>query len=158
MKISLRAAVPGDRERIVDLYLELRDHHAVLQPGNPRYLVPRPGWERTIDRAMASSTARVVVAEVAATIVGFMRLDFVEKPWGLSCEVQTLVIDDASRDQGVGHELMAEAERIAHEEAAAGMRVDVLFENDRAREFYERLGYTRSSIRLGKPVEHPEDA
>lgn len=153
MEITVREATSDDRERIVDLYLELRDHHAVLQPGNPRYSVPREGWERTIDRTMVSDNSRVVVAEAAGGVVGFLRLAFVEKPWGVSCEVQTLVIDAAHRNQGVGHRLMEAAEKIAREENAAGLRVDVLFENDRAREFYERLGYERTSIRLGKPVE-----
>lgn len=153
MTISMRPAVPEDRTRIVDLYLALRDHHRSLQPANPRYSVPRAGWERTIDRAMANDEARVIVAEEDGIIVGFMKLAFVEKPWGKSCEVETLVIDDPRRSLGIGRRLMDEAERIARDSEAAGVRVDVLFENVRAREFYERLGYTRTSIRLGKAIE-----
>lgn len=153
MTISLRPAVPEDRTRIVDLYLALRDHHRSLQPANPRYSVPRAGWERTIDRAMLNDEARVIVAEEDGVIAGFMKLAFVEKPWGKSCEVETLVIDDPRRSLGIGRRLMDEAERIARDSGAAGVRVDVLFENERAREFYERLGYTRTSIRLGKAIE-----
>lgn len=153
MAISMRPAVPEDRTRIVDLYLALRDHHRALQPANPRYLVPRSGWERTIDRAMANDEAKVIVAEEDGVIVGFMKLAFVEKPWGKSCEVETLVIDDPRRSLGIGRRLMDEAERIARDSGAAGVRVDVLFENESAREFYERLGYTRTSIRLGKAID-----
>lgn len=153
MTIHLRPAVPEDRTRIVDLYLALRDHHRALQPANPRYSVPRAGWEQTIDRAIVNDEVRVIVAEEDGVIAGFMKLAFVEKPWGKSCEVETLVIDDPHRSLGLGRRLMDEAERIARDSGAAGVRVDVLFENESAREFYERLGYTRTSIRLGKTIE-----
>ena len=43
-------------------------------------------------------------------IAGFVKLFFEEKSWGLVCEVETLVIDEQVRAQGIGTALMRHAE------------------------------------------------
>jgi len=56
-------------------------------------------------------------------------------------EVGGLVVDERSRSQGVGHQLLARAEQWAREKGCRviGLRSNVI--RDRAHAFYEREGY-----------------
>ena len=56
-------------------------------------------------------------------------------------EIAALVVDDAHRSQGVGPQLIAQAESWARENncRAIGLRSNVI--RDRAHKFYERVGY-----------------
>jgi ribosomal protein S18 acetylase RimI-like enzyme len=148
----VRAATSDDLDDITRLYVELRDHHRPLQPHNPRYHVADEGWARTARRALDDPRSVVLVAEEDGVVVGFVALTFVDKPWGLSCEVGTLVVERARRGRGHGAALMAAAEARARSEGAKGMRVEVLEGNQQARAFYHRLGYGVLAQRMGKPV------
>ncbi|MBA2274750.1 MAG: GNAT family N-acetyltransferase [Actinobacteria bacterium] len=85
-------------------------------------------------------------------IVGFARLSLEEKVWGTSCEVHTLVVEEATRSAGVGGRLIGAAESWALAEGAKGIRVNVLLQNAGARAFYEREGYLPIALRYGKPL------
>jgi ribosomal protein S18 acetylase RimI-like enzyme len=145
-RVTIRPALSGDVEDVTELYLKLRDHHVRLQPENIRYGVADEGWRRVGQGAIEEG--RVWVAEVAGTIVGFMKLGFVEKPWGISCEIETLVVAEALRGSGIGKALMGTAEQIARDRGARGLRVDVLIGNEDARRLYHGLGYRDTAIRM----------
>jgi ribosomal protein S18 acetylase RimI-like enzyme len=95
----------------------------------------------------------LLVAEEDSVVVGFARLRYEEKPWGLACQVDTLVVSSASRGRGVGTELLAASEEAAARRGALGMRVEVVVENEVGRAFYEKLGYRGLAIRYGRPIE-----
>ena len=92
------------------------------------------------------------MARSGGRVVGFVGLAYEDKPWGLSCEVKTLVVDEDRRGRGLGTALMRAAETEAHSSGARGLRVDVLQMNGPARSFYEGLGYEMFAARYGKPV------
>ncbi|HZA20232.1 MAG TPA: GNAT family N-acetyltransferase, partial [Actinomycetota bacterium] len=87
---------------------------------------------------------------------GFTKLAFVEKPWGLSCEIDTMIVEAAHRSEGIGAEMLRAAEVEAYRRGAKGVRVDVLLENYDGREFYQRAGFEPFSVRYGKPVREPD--
>jgi GNAT superfamily N-acetyltransferase len=154
--ISIRPATPEDVDDVAGLYISLKEHHSQLRPDIPRYQVPDGQWMRVAERALRDPDFSTFVAMVGGRVVGFTKLAFVEKPWGLSCEVDTMVVDEAHRSKGVGAQMLRAAEHEAHRRGAKGIRVDVLIENYDGREFYQRAGFEPFSVRYGKPVRGPD--
>ncbi len=149
-RVTVRAAEPEDVDVVTTLHLELRDHHGRLQPDNIRYDVETEGWRQITQGAIEEG--RVWIAEAAGKVVGFMTLEFVEKPWGISCEVETLVVSEARRGSGVGRIMMRSAEELARARGARGLRVDVLIGNDEALAFYRSLGYQDTAVRMARDL------
>lgn len=142
-----------DQPEIARLYVELRQHHRLLETRNPRYGLGDLVWELEARRALQDPDIHLLVAESEDDgIVGFARLSLEEKVWGISCEVHTLVVEEASRSAGVGGNLIDAAESWAVGEGAEGIRVNVLLQNAGARAFYEREGYLPIALRYGKPL------
>ena len=151
--IFVRDAVVDDQPEIARLYIELRQHHRLLEATSPRYEVGDLVWELEARRALEEPDIHVLVAESDEQgVVGFVRLTLEEKVWGISCEVHTLVVEEASRSAGIGGRLMDAAESWAVAEGAKGIRVNVLLQNAGGRAFYEREGYLPIALRYGKPL------
>ena len=148
--MKVRRATPADADAIAELYVQLRDHHATLAPENLRYQVGDENWKRIASEGLSDPDVRYYVATRGTEILGFVNLFFAQKPWGLACEVETLVVDRDVRDTGIGTALMARAEEVAREEGALAMRVNVLHSNEDGRRFYERSGYRLTAVRYGK--------
>jgi ribosomal protein S18 acetylase RimI-like enzyme len=153
--MTVRRAQTDDLAAVARLYVVLKNHHRELQPFNPRYHVDDRKWEEIVSRALLDDDITVFVAEHEGSVRGFIKLSFVEKPWGMSCEMDTLVVDDGWRNRGIGKELLDAAEAYAVDVGAKGLRADVLITNDEGRAFYEREGYTSIAVRYGKTIENP---
>lgn len=102
--------------------------------------------------AMNDSEQHFYVAERDSEAVGFVRLFYEQKPFGLACEVETLVVDESSRGVGIGDELMRHAEAVARGSGAKAMRVNVFTLNAEGRRFYEGRGYQMVAARYGKDL------
>jgi GNAT superfamily N-acetyltransferase len=97
---------------------------------------------RRLDRVCAAAGHRVIVAEAGGEVVGLLHVferPALEKP----CEaiVQSLVVDQAWRGRGVGEALMRKAEAWAADRGLSSTALYTRTERERARAFYERLGY-----------------
>jgi len=57
-------------------------------------------------------------------------------------EIRTLVVDEAQRSAGIGAQLVEAAEAWARTRGLARVRVRSNIKRERARRFYERLGYS----------------
>ena len=66
--------------------------------------------------------------------------------------VENIVVDETCRGQGIGHALMAEAERIAKEWGAVQLNLMCWHFNDGARRLYESLGMTEQRSILVKEL------
>lgn len=150
--MKIRHATSQHTDGIVRLYLQLKDHHAALAPDSPRYAAESENWIRYARAGIEEGTARTYVALRGSDVVGLVRFSFESKTWGLACEVESLVVDEAMRDQGIGRDLMRRAEEVARAEGALGMRVNVLHVNSEGRHFYERDGYRVVAVRYGKAL------
>ena len=94
------------------------------------------------ERAAATPGHRIIVAEMDSEIVGVLHVferPALEKP----CEavVQALVVDGDRRGAGIGEVLMREAEAWAAARELASTALYTRIDRDRARTFYERIGY-----------------
>jgi ribosomal protein S18 acetylase RimI-like enzyme len=106
------------------------------------------------ERTMSAPGHRVIVAEIDGGIVGVLHVferPALEKP----CEavIQALVVDGSRRSAGVGEALMREAEAWAERRQLASTALYTRIDRDRARAFYERIGYRlkASSHFMGRP-------
>lgn len=150
--LEVREAGPEDLAELVRLQLQLQEHHRRLEPQNPRYLVDDAEWRSLIEHGLQDVGSRFLVAVAEGAARGFVKLSFVEKPWGTSCEMDTLVVAESWRGGGVGESLVEAAERLARDAGARGIRANVLTRNEEGRSFYERLGYEQISVRYGKTL------
>lgn len=148
--IDVRDATLEDVDRLLELQLELRSHHRELEPDNPRYQVGTDEWRALIQNALQGDNSHILVATTSDTTSGFVQLTFVEKPWGIGCEMDTVVVAEQQRGSGVGKCLVEAAEKYARDAGAKGMRANVLAANTRGQAFYERAGYETIAVRMGK--------
>lgn len=101
-------------------------------------------FRERFERAVASAGHRIIVADMDGTLAGVLHVferPALEKP----CEavVQALVVDSNWRSAGVGEALMREAEAWAARRGLASTALYTRIDRDRARTFYERIGYRR---------------
>ena len=94
------------------------------------------------ERVSAESGHRIIVAEMESEVVGVLHVferPALEKP----CEavVQALVVDGKRRRGGIGEALMRVAEAWAASRKLASTALYTRIDRDRARMFYERIGY-----------------
>jgi ribosomal protein S18 acetylase RimI-like enzyme len=94
------------------------------------------------ERVSAEAGHRIIVAEMEGEVVGVLHVferPALEKP----CEavVQALVVDGERRGAGIGEALMREAEAWAASRELASTALYTRIDRDRARLFYERIGY-----------------
>ena len=151
--VEIGLATMSHLDDLVALQLELGEHHRELEPENPRYLIPEENWRERITAALNEGRSRFLVATLNKKVRGFVRITIVEKPWGASCEMDTLVVAGVARGDGIGALLVEAAEAEARLLGARAMRANVLLSNLRAREFYEASGYSEIAVRLGKSLE-----
>jgi GNAT superfamily N-acetyltransferase len=152
MHVKVRRAEERDGEQIVRLYLQLKKHHAELAPGMQRYESEDDVWRDHALAELRRGDRWFYIALSSDDVLGFVKFVFEERLWGVSCEVETLVVDESARGAGVGAKLMSRAEEVAREQGALGMRVNVLPGNRDGRGFYERDGYRPLAIRYGKAL------
>lgn len=94
------------------------------------------------ERVSAEAGHRIIVAEMEGEVVGVLHVferPALEKP----CEavVQALVVDGKRLGAGIGEALMREAEAWAASRELASTALYTRIDRDRARLFYERIGY-----------------
>jgi GNAT superfamily N-acetyltransferase len=129
-QISLRPAAAVDAERLATL---LTDEG---YPAGATDLAAR------ISR-FSSPGSRVVVAEAAGEVVGFIAFHLVPRfeTDDRFVRIVALVVDPGGRERGVGSLLMTDVERIAREEGAVYLEITAGHHRPEARQLYESLGY-----------------
>ena len=128
--VVLRQASEADAERIAALFTDEG------YPAGTSDIVVR------LER-FTPPRSRVVVADIGGELLGFVAFHvlprFEHDDW--IARVLALVVDPGVRERGVGHLLMAEAERLARDEGAAFIEVTAGHHRPDARRLYETLGY-----------------
>jgi len=97
------------------------------------------------------------VAELDGTVVGLVTAHVIRTihsnppvAW-----LTALVVAERARGRGVGAALVRRAEDWARERGAARIAVTSALHRTAAQEFYERIGYARTGVRLGKQLAEP---
>jgi GNAT superfamily N-acetyltransferase len=94
----------------------------------------------------AGPDSQVVVADRGGEVIGFIAFHALPRfeHDDVVVRILALVVDAGARERGLGHQLMAEAERFALERGAAFVEVTAGRHRPDARHLYETLGYDAS--------------
>ncbi len=125
-----RAATPADAERIAALFTDEG------YPAGPSDILERLG-------RFAGEHSRVIVAESGGEVLGFIAVHAMPRfeHGDRIARILALVVDPGVRERGVGHALMAEAERFAQDVGAAFIEVTAGHHRPEAHRLYEAVGY-----------------
>jgi GNAT superfamily N-acetyltransferase len=129
----LRPAVDADAERIAAIFTDEG------YPAGPSAIVARLA-------RFAGPDSRVVVADREGEVIGFIAFHALPRfeHDDVVVRILALVVDAGARERGLGHQLMAEAERFARERGAGFVEVTAGRHRPDARHLYESLGYDAS--------------
>ena len=106
--------------------------------------VSRP-WndpERDIKRCLAVEDSWLLVGEVSDQIVASVMVGYDgHRGW-----IYYLAVHPDYQKQGLGRQLMNDAERILREAGCAKLNLQVRYDNQEVERFYERLGYRQDQV------------
>jgi len=93
-----------------------------------------------------------VVARVGGVVSGLIALDFMYYlPLGTTtCRITALVVSSATRGQGLGRQLLREAERRARTAGAARLELASGSQRTDAHAFYRACGFSDGTLRFIK--------
>ena len=151
--VRLVPAGPADVDVIVDLWVALargqQRHGSDLRPEANRTAVGE-------SFARAVVTGELIVARDDDAVVGFVNFSLDhggyerDRPRGT---VTNLFVVPERRGEGIGSRLLEAAERGLASAGAAVVGLEVMAENDRAREFYRSHGYEAHRVTLTREVD-----
>lgn len=141
----VRAATRRDRDRVVELWLELLGHH---EPLDPHYRV-RPGstpeWRRLVEKLLGSPDAAVFVWDEGEALLGFCTAQVEKAPPVLvetsRAEITDLLVLSGARRRGVGRALVEATAAWLRGRGVERATVRVDARNPEAQAFWRALGY-----------------
>jgi ribosomal protein S18 acetylase RimI-like enzyme len=152
--IVIRSADGGDTDFVAGLA------SALLEFGSPAWddaAALAPGFRRVLACAVSAQDKRstVLIAQRPdGTPLGFISLRVSRDVAGIERgHVADLAVIDDARRTGVGRALMQAGEEWAAERGLSLLSLDVWSTNERALEFYRRLGYAAESLCLIKRLD-----
>ena len=110
---------------------------------------PASAYAPAFAEILADDHHQLLVGEVDDEVVATAQLSWLRRltyVGGLFCVVESVRVRSDVRSRGYGAELMREVERLARRRGAARVELTTNARRDRARAFYERLGYVPSHV------------
>ena len=153
--MKIRLCKENDRTEVNRL---LYQSTAIHSAGVPDFFIP---LEESINEnvyadILAAEDQVLFCAESDdGTLCGVCHLSFHNRSGWVEMKnvhVENIVVDETCRGQGIGHALMAEAERIAKEWGAVQLNLMCWHFNNGARRLYESLGMTEQRSILVKDL------
>ena len=152
--LEIRAATPDDAGFILSLAPRFVGFPL---PKGRRKRDTLAGIRADIERVLREAPPNdyFFVAEAADTErMGFLHLQ-VQRDFftgGRVCHISDLAVANGREGRGIGRSLLARAETWARENRCKGLTLSVFPANSRARDLYERAGFTIDLIRMAKPL------
>ena len=158
MDFTIRPATLKDFRQLRDLYQELDVLHAESLPAVFKTLDKPATRKNYLAAALSDGNTVLLVAENSDGIVGVVHASIRDAPdypvfvprkyaW-----VESLSVRGDFRRYGVGRALMKQVEAWAAEKGIAQVELNVWEFNEKARAFYESLGYETASRRMWKAL------
>ena len=151
--ITIRPATPEDTGFILSLAPRFV---GFALPKGRRKRETLAGIRADIERALrdAPPSDHFFVAEDGGKRVGFLHLQ-VQRDFfsgARACHISDLAVAIGQDGRGIGRALLAHAETWANANRCKLLTLGVFPGNTRARELYERAGFTTELLRMAKPV------
>ncbi len=138
MTVTFRQATEADTEPIASLLTELG------------YASTAADVVDRVQRSLHSGTSLILLAELENDVIGLIAAELVPYfPNGSTvCRVTALVVASQHRGRGLGEKLLAHATDFAREHSCSGIELTSAHHRLDAHRFYERLGFSRTSLRF----------
>lgn len=142
MTITFRRATQADAEPIASLLIEL-GHAATAADVINR-----------VRRSLHSGTSWLLLAQSENDVIGLISAELVPYfPNGSTvCRVTALVVAARHRRLGLGEKLLARAADFAREHDCSSIELTSAHHRIDAHRFYERLGFSKTSLRFFRPL------
>ena len=129
-QLTIRPAAEDDAERLAAL---LTDEGYPAGPSDLEHRI----------RGFADTGSRVLVAEQAGEVLGFIAFALVPRfeTEDRFIRVVTLIVDPGARERGIAKSLLADVERVGREEGVAFLEVTAGHHRPDARHLFESVGY-----------------
>ncbi|HEX5986294.1 MAG TPA: GNAT family N-acetyltransferase [Nocardioides sp.] len=147
--LLVRDARPDDLEAVVALLRE-----DVIREVDETE-VPVSAYASAFTEILADTHQQLLVGDADGEIVATAQLSWLRRMTyvgGLFCVVESVRVRSDLRSRGYGAALMREVERLARERGGARIELTTNAQRDRARAFYERLGYTPSHVGMKRYI------
>ncbi|WP_395623240.1 GNAT family N-acetyltransferase [Sphingomonas daechungensis] len=141
MTIVIREARESDAPRLVDLIIAL---------GHP---IDEADVRRNLEILGKNEIPPLVATDIERVIgmCGLSAMVTVHRPAPVG-RVSVMIVDESYRGRGIGALLMAEAEKRLSAHGCHILEVTSNVSRERAHQFYEKLGYERTSYRFMKTL------
>jgi GNAT superfamily N-acetyltransferase len=138
MTVTFRQATLADAEPIASLLTELG------------YASKAADVVDRVQRSLHSGTSWLLLAQLENDVTGLIAAELVPYfPNGSTvCRVTALVVTGRHRRLGLGEKLLARATDFARERGCSGIELTSAHYRLDAHRFYERLGFSRASLRF----------
>ena len=145
MAVIIRQAGPGDEPAVVDLVQEL----AVT------FDLPTTVDEHYVRHFLASPVSDILLAVDDDATVGLLSYAMVPGLFHAADSglIESLVIAEGRRGEGIGRQLLQTAVRLLEEKGCAEISVSAAAANEAAQKLYFEAGLTEASVLLEKHIE-----
>jgi len=145
MAVIIRQAGPGDEPAVVDLVQEL----AVT------FDLPTTVDEHYVRHFLASPVSDILLAVDDDATVGLLSYAMVPGLFHAADSglIESLVIAEGRRGEGIGRQLLQTAVRLLEEKGCAEISVSAAAANEAAQKLYFEAGLTEASVLLQKHIE-----
>jgi GNAT superfamily N-acetyltransferase len=145
--ITLRTALPRDRDTVVELIHQLNVFEADLVGDRRRDYDGAYAYYDELMARLARRNGRIVLAEANGIVVGAMGFSidqdaaYVVGEFRSHGTVTDLIIHAEWRGRGIGQMLLNEAERLTREAGLKRIMIGALVANERAVRTYQQFGF-----------------
>ncbi|HEU6442142.1 MAG TPA: GNAT family N-acetyltransferase [Microvirga sp.] len=145
--ITLRTALPQDRDTVVELIHQLNLFEADLVGDRRRDYDAASAYYDELMMRLTRRNGRIVLAEDNGITVGAMGFSLDQDAAYVTDEVRShgtvtdLIVHAEWRGRGVGQMLLNEAERLTREAGLKRLMIGALVANERAVRTYTRFGF-----------------
>jgi predicted N-acetyltransferase YhbS len=107
-----------------------------------------------VRRSLDSPSSYLVLAQSENDVIGLIAAELVPYfPNGSTvCRVTALIVASRYRGRGLGEKLLGHASDFAREHGCSGIELTSAHHRLDAHRFYERLGFSRASLRFFRPL------
>jgi len=136
MPITIRAIVPSDKDRWLDLFKQYINFY--------KSHLSDEQFELTWERIKSDFNINGLIAELDGTVDGFAHYIFRPTTWDENdfCYLEDLFVDPAIRGKGVGGALIKELENIAVARGSKRLYWTTAPDNETARRLYDKVAIT----------------
>jgi ribosomal protein S18 acetylase RimI-like enzyme len=144
--VAIRPATPRDVEAIGDLWVELMNYHATL---DPRFSVPHHGrvnYIRQVQKALRDENFQVLLAVAEQRVIGYVMGYIGQNPPIFTSSrfgfIADLCVTQVQRRQGIGERLVQEISRWFRLRGLDSIQMNVAHHNPQSQAFWRKLGGT----------------